>query len=167
MASEHVSWSVMKRVHAYLSLEPKDSGRNTLIINSGASSHMVPCCSWFQTYQPLDPPCTVTLGDNSDAMAIGIGTVPLISHVSGTTYEIILSNVLLILEFRISLISVNHLVSAGLSITFPAGSEKCYIRKDQNTTLVTIQKNGLYHARVTPNDQKEATHATVDINLLH
>ena len=47
MASEHVSWSVMKHVHAYLSLEPKDSGRNTLIIDSGASSHMVPHHSWF------------------------------------------------------------------------------------------------------------------------
>ena len=83
-----------------------------------------------------------------------------------TTYEIILSNVLLILEFQISLISVNHLASAGLSTTFPAGSEKCYIWKDWNTTLVSIQKNGLYHARVIPNDQKEAAHATVDINLL-
>ena len=109
----------------------------------------------------------MTLEDNSDAMAIGIGTVPLISHVSGTTYVIILSNVLLILEFQISLISVNCLASASLSTTFPAGSEKCYIQKDQNTTLVATQKNGLYHARVTPNDQKEAAHATVDINLLH
>ena len=126
MASEHVSWSVMKHVHAYLLSEPKDSGRNTLIINSGASSHMVPHCSWFRTYQPLDPPHPVTLGDNSDAMAIGIGTVPLISHVSGTTYEIILSNVLLIPEFQISLISVNCLASAGLSTTFLAGSKKCY-----------------------------------------
>ena len=138
-----------------------------MIIDSGASSHMVPHCSWFRTYQPLDPPRPVTLGDNSDAMTIGIGTVPLISHVSGTTYEIILSNVLLIPEFQISLISVNCLASAGLSTTFPTGSKKCYIQKDRNTTLVTIQKNGLYHARVTPNDQKEATHATVDINLLH
>ena len=37
-------------------------------------------------------------------MAIGIGTVPLISKASGTTYEIVLSNILLIPEFRISLI---------------------------------------------------------------
>ena len=167
MASEHVSRSVMKCVYAYLSSEPKDSGRNTLIIDSGASSHIVPHHSWFRTYQPLDPPCPMTLGDNSDAMAIGIGTIPLISHVSGTTYEITLSNVLLIPEFQISLISVNHLASAGLSTTFLASLEKCYIQKDWNSTLVTIQKNGLFHARVTPNDQKEATHATVDINLLH
>ena len=109
----------------------------------------------------------MTLGDNSDAMAIGIGTVSLISHVFGTTYEIILSSILLILEFQISLTSVNCLVSAGLSTTFPAGSEKCYIWKDQNTTLIAIQKNGLYYARVTPNDQKEAAHVAVDINLLH
>ena len=42
-----------------------------------------------------------------------------------------------------------------------------YIQKGWNTTLVTIQKNRLYHTRITPNDQKEAAHATVDINLLY
>ena len=100
-------------------------------------------------------------------MAIGIGTVPLISEASGTTYEIILSNVLLIPKFRISLISVNWLASAGLSTAFPAASDMCYVRKDWNTILNATHKNGLYHARVTPDNQKEAALATVDINLLH
>ena len=43
----------------------------------------------------------------------------------------------------------------------------CYVRKDRNTILVATHKNGLYHARVTPDNQKEAALATVDINLLH
>ena len=47
MASDHVFQSVMKHVYVYLLLESKDSGRNTLIIDSGASSHMVSHCSWF------------------------------------------------------------------------------------------------------------------------
>jgi len=104
---EHVPKSLIHRIHAYSSSEQNNSGRDTLIIDSGASSHMVPHRSWFRTYQPLHPPCLVTLGDNSEAHAIGIGTVPLLSHVSGQIFEIILSNVLLIPEFRISLISVN------------------------------------------------------------
>ena len=42
-----------------------------------------------------------------------------------------------------------------------------YVRKDRNTILVATHKHGLYHARVTPDNQKEAALATVDINLLH
>ena len=55
----------------------------------------------------------------------------------------------------------------NLSITFPAKSNNCYVWKDWNTILVMKHKDGLYHAKVTLSDQKEAAHATVDINLLH
>ena len=58
-------------------------------------------------------------------------------------------------------------MSVGLSTSFPANSNACYVQKDKNTTLVANHRNGLYHARVTPNDQKEAAHATIDVNLLH
>ena len=159
------SKSAMQHIHAYLLSQPKDSGSNTLIIDSGASSHIVPHRSWFQTYQPLQPPCPVSLRDNSNIMAIGIGTVPLISKASGTTYEIALSNVLLIPQFQIVLISVNQLASAGLSTAFLAGSEMCYVWKDWNTILIATHKNGLYYARVTPDNQKKAALATVDTNL--
>ncbi|KAF8429847.1 hypothetical protein L210DRAFT_3614745 [Boletus edulis BED1] len=94
--------------------------------------------------------------------AIGIGTVPLISQVSGKTYEVILSNVLLIPEFHLSLISVNRLASANLSVSFPGNSDACYIRKDRNTILIAKHKGGLYHAKVTPSEQKETAHAAVD-----
>jgi len=133
---EHVPKSLIHRIHAYSLSEQNDSGRDTLIIDSGTSSPMVPHRSWFRTYQPLHPPRPVTLGDNSKAHAIGIGTMPLLSHVSGQTFEIILSNVLLSPEFRISLISVNRLASASLSTSFPANSNACYVRKDKNTILV-------------------------------
>ncbi|KIJ10956.1 hypothetical protein PAXINDRAFT_41637, partial [Paxillus involutus ATCC 200175] len=101
---------------------------------------IVPHWLWFRTYRPLHPPRPVTLGDNSNTMAIGIGTVPLISQTSGTNYEIILSNVLLIPEFRISLISVNRLASTGLSTAFPANSDVCYVRKDRNTILIAAHR---------------------------
>ena len=111
IANEFVSCSAMQRIHTYLWSQPEDSGRNTLIIDSGASSHIIPHRSWFRTYRPLHPPRPVTLGDNSNAMAIGIGTVPLISQTSGTNYEIVLSNVLLIPEFRISHTLSNKIVA--------------------------------------------------------
>ena len=54
-------------------------------------------------------------------MAIGISTVPLISKASGTTYEIVLSNVLLIPEFRISLISVHKPACLCWSLYYLSG----------------------------------------------
>ena len=93
--------------------------------------------------------------------------VPLISQVSGKTYEVILSNVRLIPDFWLSLISVKCLASTDLSTTSPANSDTCYVQKDQNAILIAKHKDGLYHAKVTPHNQQEAAHATVDINLLH
>ena len=138
-----------------------------MIIDSGATSHMVPHRSWFQTYHPLNPPQLVTLRNNAKVHATRIGTVPLISQVSGKIYEVILSNVLLIPDFWLSLISIKHLASTDLSTTFPANSDTCYVRKDRSTILIAKHKDGLYHAKVTPHNQQEAAHATVDINLLH
>lgn len=43
----------------------------------------------------------------------------------------------------------------------------CYVQKDWTTILVATHKNELCYARVTPNNQKEAAFATIDINLLH
>ena len=99
--------------------------------------------------------------------ATRIGTVPLISQISGTTYEVILSNILLIPDFQLSLISVKCLASTDLSTAFLGNSDTCYVWKDQNTILIAKHKDGLYHAKVTPHNQQEAAHATVDINLLH
>ena len=79
----------------------------------------------------------------------------------------ILSNVLLIPDFQLSLISVKHLTSTDLSTTFLANSNTCYVWKDWNTILIAKHKDGLYHAKVIPHHQQEAAHATVDINLLH
>ena len=46
---EHVPKSLIHCIHAYSLSEQNNSGRSTLIIDSGASSHMVPHQSWFQT----------------------------------------------------------------------------------------------------------------------
>ena len=54
-----------------------------LIVDSEASSHIIPCCSWFQIYWLLQPSCLVILEDSSNTIVIGIGTVPLIFKASG------------------------------------------------------------------------------------
>ncbi|KIK94522.1 hypothetical protein PAXRUDRAFT_142634 [Paxillus rubicundulus Ve08.2h10] len=90
--------SLMAFVLAYLLSEPKASGRNTIVIDSRATSHM--------TYFLLVPPHLVAFGDNSTTSAIRIGIIVLFSTISKRKYEIVLTNVLLILEFQISLISI-------------------------------------------------------------
>ncbi|KIK75577.1 hypothetical protein PAXRUDRAFT_18871 [Paxillus rubicundulus Ve08.2h10] len=127
IVTEGVSKSLMAHILAYLLSKSKASGRSAIIINSGATSHMVPHWSWFWTYFPLVPPQPVAFKDNSTTSAIRIRTVTLFSTISRKKYEIILTNVLLILEFWISLISINHLSTTRLSTVFPASSSTCYV----------------------------------------
>ena len=82
IATECVSCSLIYRVQAYLSSEPNAKGKDTIIIDSGATSHMVPHCSWFHSYTPLSTPRIVTLGNDSTAHAIGTGSVVMWSVVN-------------------------------------------------------------------------------------
>ncbi|EGN91165.1 hypothetical protein SERLA73DRAFT_80987, partial [Serpula lacrymans var. lacrymans S7.3] len=56
----HISKPLAKRIQAYLVSEP-DKTKTTIIIDSGATSHMVPHRSWFEpgTYHVLHPPRTI------------------------------------------------------------------------------------------------------------
>ncbi|EGO25568.1 hypothetical protein SERLADRAFT_437294 [Serpula lacrymans var. lacrymans S7.9] len=78
IASEHVHISrpLAKCIQAYLVLEPNKT-KTTIIIDSGAIFHMVPHCSWFEpgTYHVLNPPRTISFGDEFSVNAIEIGIV--------------------------------------------------------------------------------------------
>ncbi|KIK73409.1 hypothetical protein PAXRUDRAFT_178517 [Paxillus rubicundulus Ve08.2h10] len=91
----------------------------------------------------------------------------LFSTMSGKKYEIILTNVLLILGFCISHIPINCLSTTGLSTAFPASSSTCYVQKGRTPVLTGTHQQGPYHANVIPEYPKEVVHAAVDINLLH
>ena len=112
-------------------------------------------------------PHTVTLGNGSTAHAIGTGSVVIQSVVNGKTYDITLSNVLLILKFHLSLISVHCLSSVGLSIIFSANFSSCFIKQGKTPILIRTHWHGLYHAGIWPELTLEAVLASVDINLLH
>ena len=51
--SKCVSESLIRRIQAYLSSKPKGSSKDKIIIDSGATSHMVPHRSCFRSYTPL------------------------------------------------------------------------------------------------------------------
>ncbi|KIK78597.1 hypothetical protein PAXRUDRAFT_114386, partial [Paxillus rubicundulus Ve08.2h10] len=87
--------------------------------------------SWFQTHSPLIPPHPLAFGDNSTTSAIRMGTVTLFSTISGRRYKFVLTNVLLIPEFWISLISVY----CPYPTIFPASSGMCYVWKGRTPVL--------------------------------
>ncbi|EGN91093.1 hypothetical protein SERLA73DRAFT_81183, partial [Serpula lacrymans var. lacrymans S7.3] len=112
---------------------------------------MVPHRSWFEpgTYHVLHPPRTISFGDES------------------SDYNIALSNVLLVPNFTLALVSVHKLSKTGLSTLFPAGSNACEVRKKEELILTALHKRGFYHIQAKPEINPESAFAAVDVNLLH
>ncbi|OJT02996.1 hypothetical protein TRAPUB_6442, partial [Trametes pubescens] len=80
----HISKSLRKRIQAYLA---SDTNRKStpILIDSGASAHMVPERGWFVpgSYKPFTTPHDVRFGDSSKVHAIGKGSITLLSEVDG------------------------------------------------------------------------------------
>ena len=123
--------------------------------------------TWFTTYHSLSPQSPVTLGDNSSMEATGIGTVTLCTWVGGATNEFILSNVLFVPDFQITLISVNKLAKAGLSTFFPRNTSTCSIHQGKTLVVTRWHQASLYHANTTLVLPKEAANMFININTLH
>ena len=156
------------RICAYLLTEPDTQRKNDIIIDSGTMSHMACNQTWFTTYCPLSPPSLVTLGDNSSVEATGIGTITLYTRVGGATNEFILSNVLFVLDFHITFISVNKLAKAGLSTFFPRNrATTCTIYQGKTLVMTGQHQASLYHMNTTLVLPKEAANMSIDINTLH
>jgi Reverse transcriptase (RNA-dependent DNA polymerase)/Pol polyprotein, beta-barrel domain/gag-polypeptide of LTR copia-type/Integrase core domain/GAG-pre-integrase domain len=158
--------SLKNRIFAYFASEPTLTKRDVLI-DSGASAHMVPHRGWFTpgSYRPIRPPRIVRFGDDSSVKAIGVGSVHFTSRVHGKTYDIFLSDVLLVPSFSMSLVSVNKLDRAGLSVQFK--HQACHIKRDGTTVMKASHKRGLYHLNVIPTAHPEHANLSIDINVLH
>ena len=85
----------------------------------------------------------------------------------GATNKFILSNVLFVPDFRITLISVNKLAKAGLSTFFPENTTTCTIYQGKTLVMTGQHQASLYHANTTPVLPKEAENMSIDINTLH
>ncbi|EGN97340.1 hypothetical protein SERLA73DRAFT_75042 [Serpula lacrymans var. lacrymans S7.3] len=93
---------------------------------------------------------------------VGIGTVILQATVGKKDYNIALSNVLLVPNFMLALVSVHKLSKMGLSTLFPAGSNACEVRKKEELILTALHKRGLYHIQAKPKINLESAFAAVD-----
>ncbi|KAF8676777.1 gag-polypeptide of LTR copia-type [Rhizoctonia solani] len=53
------------RLYALLALDTCLHNNNVWLLNSGASRHMTPNCNWFFTYQCLNPPTLIQVGNGN------------------------------------------------------------------------------------------------------
>ena len=79
------------------------------IVDSGATSHMAPERTCFQSHNLLSSK-NVILGDDTVRQAIGRGTVVVDTEVKGRLKTITLKDVLHVPKLKANLLSVRHLV---------------------------------------------------------
>ena len=167
VTSAFISHDLTNWICAYLLTEPDTQGKNDIIIDSGATSHMACNQTWFTTYHLLSSPSLVTLGNNSSVEATGIRTVTLCTQVEGETNKFILSNILFVSDFWITLISVNKLAKAGLSTFSPRNTSTCAIYQGETLVMTEQHWENLYHVNATLVSSKEAANMSININTLH
>lgn len=125
---------------------------------------MVPHIEWFElsSLRPLDPPRPIGFGDDSEVFAIAIRTIVLTTK----TTNVRLTNVLLVPDFVVSLISVSKLAEHGLTLSFVFGTAK--VIKDRKVVLCAVQKGGVYCLTAKPvTFTPESAHTVVDVNIMH
>ncbi|KAH7919573.1 hypothetical protein BV22DRAFT_1022762, partial [Leucogyrophana mollusca] len=125
---------------AYLASET-DKNSTTIIVDSGATSHIVPHYSWFElrTYKLLFLLRPVTFRDESTVCAIKTGTVVLHTSLGNKDPNIVLSNVLPIPK----------------------------VQKNKSHILKALHKCRLYYMKAIPKVSPKSALATVNINPLH
>jgi transposase InsO family protein len=160
---------VAKSIRLY-SARDSPGHANTCIADTGATSHIVPHRDWFEStsYRAFDKPRKVHFGDQSYAEALGIGDVHLTSKVDGQTCTVILTHVLHVPSFNLSLISVHRLCNKGIRAKFT--HDACRVSLDGKVIMTGYHKRNLYHLRVLPIvhlPPLELAHAAIDINVLH
>ena len=124
------------------------------IIDSGASAPMSSHREWFTTYQKLNPPQKVWLGDDHYILAIGEGRVALSMDLGGHQLPAIVQKVLHVPEIQGNLLSVSSLTHNGLQVTFDPDNCCIYNRSGQLVGMAHAEGN-LYilHAKAASYEQ--------------
>ena len=112
------------------------------IIDSGASAHLCSFRDWFTTFTTLNPPRSISLGDNRTLNATGVGQIEITIH-NGNGEHTILQNVLFCPGIGANLLSVVHLTKVGAVATF--SHEGCELFNTRNERIGTaLCRNGLF-----------------------
>jgi len=120
------------------------AGRNDMgskwIVDSGASSHMSSRRDWFVTYQKLQEPRRVWLGDERFILAVGVGRVQIVVSINGQNFNYLIPNVYHVPELSRNLLSVSTLSWQGYKLEFTRSG--CQLIKS-NEVIATAQEEGV------------------------
>ena len=131
--------------HAVLMLAMSEREDEEVLLDSGASDHMVNCKNLLCNLQDITPR-QIVLGDGGAVQCSKKGTLVLKAVLSGggPNYEhnITLENVLLVPGLQKNLLSCSALCSDGYNIKF--NSKKCVVWRDEKMQLEGNSRNGVY-----------------------
>ncbi len=113
------------------------------VIDSGASAHMTCFLEKLVDYKPFDQPKPVTIGDNTQLLALGSGTACFVSREEhdGTEVAVEVHNVWYVPNLALNLLSVKKLLRGKCSVVFTDSS--CTINL-LDSTLHAVQQGSLW-----------------------
>src|SRR5258708_21247078 len=116
------------------------------IVDSGASVHMSPHCSYFSSYQKINPPKCIWVADNQTIEAIGIGNIEVRTFLDGQTHAGIFKGVLHLLDLSESLLSTTKMGDMGITTILAPNHANLVDVSGKLITQVTWERN-LYQLR--------------------
>lgn len=151
-------------------------------IDSGASRHLSPCFEWFDptTYEKLETPIAIHLGDASIIKAVGKGTLRYALETKDGLISGKFPNVLHVPKLATTLLSVSQLTKTGHRLVFD--DIYCDIVVKTSGKIVgraVTSSSGLYRLLGRPTVIRDspliaaniaafgASAKTIDVNLLH
>ena len=127
---------------AYASMEFRVVDQSACVLDSGASDHMSSHREWFTTYEPLDSPKLIRIGDGALLQAPGKGCIN-VRMFNGTQWnEKHLVDVLYVPKLKYNLFSKGTALDKGLEMF--ATSSDCKLTKKGRTVAVGVRLGKLH-----------------------
>src|SRR5258708_26347422 len=112
------------------------------IVDSGASAHMCPDCSFYSSYQKINPPKHIWVADNRTIKAIGVGDIKVHFSSNGCTHMGIFKEVLHLPALSESLLSTTKMGDVGITtILTPTHANLIKTASGKSLTWAIREKN--------------------------
>ena len=122
----------------------KDGTGTTQILDTGASSHMMPHRNLLANYSEFSKPRKIHAADKGTFEALGIGTLVMPTKIRGKETKIMLRDTLYAPDITFTLMSIGKCDDAGFQTMF--AQQKCIVKDAKGNTLLEAPKfHGLYH----------------------
>ncbi len=120
-------------------IEHSESGRK-LLVDSGASKHMIRDRDLFSEYSELPHAVKVTLGNGSTVDAIGRGQVTLTTSTKCGVRMCVMSDALHVLDLNCNMLSISVVTNHGHIVSFC--NKKCTLKRSDGVVLGIAPRYG-------------------------